>query len=60
MDLRREIDFLKKYLFIWPCWVSVEARGTFIVAHGLSSHGAWVPEGADSVVMLHRLSYPKN
>lgn len=48
-------------VFIYlACWVSVEARGTFIVAHGLSSRGAWVPEGADSVVMLHRLSYPKN
>ena len=60
MDLRRKIDFLKKYLFIWLCWVSVEARGTVIVAHGLSSRGVWAPEGAGSVVMLHRLSYPKD
>ena len=56
MDLRK-IDFLKK-IFIWLRWVSVVARGTFIVAHGLSSRGAWAPESAGPVVMRHRLSYP--
>lgn len=58
MDLRRKIDLKNIYIFIWLRWVSVAARGTFIVAYGLSSRGAWAPEGAGPVVMLHRLSYP--
>ena len=55
-----EEDWLKKniYIFIWLRWVSVAARGTFIVAYGLSSRGVRAPEGAGPVVMLHRLSYP--
>ena len=51
--IKASVPFFLKKILIWLHWVLVAAHTIFVVAHGLSSCGAWALEPTGSIALQH-------